>query len=130
MPHFHNEIGQIQIPIIISQAALEVDSWVFLSDRNYVIVGVKEVHTVANGATLTADLKVTRSGTAQAPTSGTSILASTLNLNSTDNTIVTGTLSTTSSNLYLNSGDLLGVVLSTDLTSLQGCLITVTLEPR
>lgn len=130
MPKFHNEIGQIQVPVILSQAALEVDCWMFISDRNYLITKVQEVHTVANVQTLVADLKITRSGTVQAPASGTSILASTLRMDSTANTKVTGTLSTTIANLNVNEGDMIGVDLTGQVDIFASSLIILTLEPR
>lgn len=128
--NFHNELGQLQVSFIISQAALETDTWVFLADRNYVVTAVKEIHTVTNLQTLTFDLKVTRSGTVQAPTSGTTILSAAKTLVATANTLATVGLSTTNNALQINTGDLIGLDLSGTVDTIAGCLISITLEPR
>lgn len=128
--NYHNELGQLQISFIVSQAALEVDSWVFLADRNYVVTKVQEIHTVTNTASLTFDLKVTRSGIVQAPTSGTSILAAAKTLVATANTVANVALSGTANATQVNTGDLIGLDLVGAVDSVQGCLISITLEPR
>lgn len=130
--NFHNEIGQLQVQFVVSQSANETDTWIFLSDRNYVITEVKEVHAVGNVQSLTANIKKTPSGTVQAPASGTSILSSAITLTNTAtaNTVVTATLSTTAGALNVNRGDLLGLDLTGTVDVVTGALIAITLEPR
>lgn len=105
---------------------------IFIADKPYEVIGVQVVFSTANGAALTFDIaKCT--GT-QAPGSGTSVLASTFNMNSTANTVVkktlgNGGLSATASARFLNSGDRLANVASGASTSLAGAIIEITLRP-
>lgn len=104
-----------------------VDTWVFLADADYEVVGVRTIPTVAGtdvGA-VTADV-VKASGTT-AVASGTTVLSATIDLKGTANTLITSTLTSTAANKRLASGDRLGVNFTGTLTAAVG-LIQVNLK--
>ena len=115
---FTNHTVTYYIPTHASRTAYNV----FIAKRGYTVVGVDFVPDVAQGATLTATVvKVT--GTS-APSAGTTPLHSgTLNCNGTANTVQTATLTTTSADLVLASGNRIGVVLSGALSTGAGLLV-------
>lgn len=96
---------------------------VFIAKRGYTVTSVDFVPDVAQGATLTATV-VKASGTA-APAAGTTPItaAAALNLNGTANTVQNATLTTTSADLVLASGNRIGVVLSGALSTGAGLLV-------
>lgn len=97
----------------------------FTADRDYEVVEVKERHTVAptDGS---VDVVKVASGTAAA--SGTSVLASTLPLTGTADTLQTGQISQVDGNRTLHLNDSLALNATGLLTSLQGVSIIVYLR--
>lgn len=117
---------QILVPVTRTLNALDVSSVLFVADGNYQVDSVRAVWGVVGGAA--AVLNVEKLTGTTAPGSGTALLTSNLDLTSTANTVNTGTLTGTTANLQLASGDRLGVKLGGVLTGLVGCAITVVLR--
>lgn len=123
-------VGGLIVPqkIVITTvlAAVDVSKTIFNADAAYQVVSIKVAWGVAGGAaaTLTPE-KLT--GTT-APGSGTAMISSPIDLTATANTVVTGTLSSTTSDLQLAAGDRLGVKLAGVLTGLVGCAVTIILK--
>jgi hypothetical protein len=103
------------------------DANVFIADRPYLLKGVRAVYSVAAGGALTLDVKKCTGTTA--PASGTTMLASTVNLNTTANTPITATLSATATNLAITTGDRIAFDYSSTIQSLAGCVVTLVLRP-
>lgn len=114
------------IPVSVILNALSVSSALFIADTTYQVVGVRSAWGVAGG--LAALLNVEKLTGTTAPGSGTAILTSGIDLTATANTVTTGALSGTVSNLQLAAGDRLGVKLGGTLTGLVGCSLTILLK--
>lgn len=107
---------------------------VFVADQDYSLMSVSEVHEAlgTDGGAVTLDV-VKCTGT-QAAAAGTTMLASTFNLKSTINTVVTkaraaGGLSATSANRLIKKGDRIALNFAGTLTALTGVNVTIVLEP-
>jgi hypothetical protein len=112
-------------------SAASVDDWIFIADRAYTVVSIKEVHSVAgtDAGSVTLDIrKVTADGQAPGATAGASVielLSSAFNLKSTANTVVSGTLAVTS----IAAGDRIGANFAGVLTALAGGVVVIELQP-
>ena len=110
-------------------AGTPVDGTVFIADRDYEVVKITEVHSVGT-ASLTFDFRKCTGTTA--PASGTSILTSTFDGNSTANTVVTKTpgsgITATQATRRLTTGDRLALDETTAPTGYIG-LIQIHLRP-
>lgn len=96
-----------------------VDTWVFVSDADYMVTRVVMVNTVqGTGGACTAVIKKA-SGTS-APSAGTAVHSGSLNLVGTNHTLQTATLSTTLSELKLTTNDRLGFDITGTATSAVG----------
>jgi hypothetical protein len=102
--------------------AASVDNFAFTFSRPAKIVDARINLEVAgsDGGAVTLDLKKCASGTAAA--SGTSVLASTLNLKSTARTPVAATLTATDSTRLFQAGDSISLDFTGTLTALVGVL--------
>lgn len=111
-------------------ASLGTDSCIFIADRNYKIIAVKQAHATANGGALKLQLEHLAGTTA--PGSGTDLLSNNTNtgfdLDATADTPQTGTFQDTDA-AYLQEGDRLALVFSTTMTSLASLSVVVALEP-
>jgi hypothetical protein len=109
--------------------AANVDNYVYTFSRPGKIVDARINLTVAgsDGGAVTLNIRKCAAGTA--PASGTSVLASTINLKSTAATPVAGTLSSTSSVLLFEAGDSISFDYTGTLTDLVGSA-TLTLQTR
>jgi hypothetical protein len=103
--------------ITVQLGAASIDGNVYIADKISILKQVQFV-IAATAASATADLKKCTGTTA--PASGTTMLAGTIALDTTANTVTTRTLSTTNSNLLLQVGDRIGMDLSGTLTGLSG----------
>jgi hypothetical protein len=107
--------------------AASVDKHVFSATRPTKVVAVTKNQTAVgtDGSAVTLDIKKCTSGTA--PASGTSVLASTLDLKSTVNVPVNGTLSATDGNRILQAGETLALDFTGTLTAVVG-EVTIVLQ--
>jgi len=118
-----------------SISAASVDDWVFIADRAYTVVSIKEVHGAEGtdaGAATGAVRKVTAVAAPGAAAGATvkEFLTTAFDLKSTANTTVTGTLTATAADLNLAAGDKIGVNFVGVLTGLDGGVIVIELKAR
>lgn len=94
------------------------------------IVAIRQIHSVANGAALTAYISKDKAG--QAVGAGTSVMSGTFNLNATANTLQTATLASSLLNptVTIRAGEALSLKLSTTVTSLAGLSLIVYVRPH
>ena len=102
------------------------DTPIFVADQDYEVLEVRETHDTAGASSTTADVVIATSGTA--PASGTTVLSSALALDSTANTPVTSTLTTTVLNRFINKDSQLSMNFTGTVTAYQG-VICVVLKP-
>jgi hypothetical protein len=109
--------------------AANVDNYVYTFSRPGKIVDARINLTVAgsDGGAVTLNIRKCAAGTA--PASGTSVLASTVDLKSTAATPVAATLSSTSSVLLFEAGDSVSFDYTGTLTALVGAA-TLTFQTR
>lgn len=107
------------VVITVPTSASSVDSWVFIADRAYNLVAVRENHSVVGGAAAATRLrKVTATGVAPGAAAGATVieLIPSLDLTATANTTVTPVITVAS----VGQGDRLGLDFSGTLTGLVG----------
>ncbi len=110
-----------------------IDQDIFIADRAYRVVEVRESHGTKGTDTGAVTLDVKKATGTTAIASGTTVLASTFDLKGTINTVVTksidngGLVSTPVG--YLAAGDRLGLDITGTTTALAGVALTVVLEP-
>lgn len=103
------------IPLTVTAAT--IDGNVYIADKPCILKEVRFV-IAATAAAATLDLKKCTGTTA--PASGTTMLAGTIALDTTANTVTTRTLTTTAANLKLEVGDRIGADITGTLTGLSG----------
>lgn len=106
-----------------------IDSNIFVANRPFKVVGISEVHTTAGSDGGAVTLQVRKCTGTQAPASGVALLASTINLKGTAQTVQAGTLTSTAEDLVLAAGDRLALDYTGTITSLAGVQVTVDLLP-
>lgn len=102
------------------------DTQVFVADQDYQLVAVFESHRVAGAASSTLMLERCASGTA--PGSGVDLLASTFALDSTADTPVQATLTTTRENRIIRAGQQIGFDYTGTVSAYEGT-VTMVLAP-
>lgn len=95
----------------------------FTADYDLEIIAAEETHQVAAGAADTLDVYKLTSG--QATSTGASVLSGTFTVNSTANTPVRKSSSTTKANRVLKRGDGLALITSGTFASLDTLTITI-----
>ena len=93
-------------PVLVqyrTSAGEAADVHIFVADRDYEIMDVRETHSVAGASSSTLDVGISASGTA--PASLTTSLSSTFALDSTVNTPVQATLTSTLAARKMDKGD-------------------------
>lgn len=113
-------------------AGAMVDQSFFVATQAYQVTKISEVHAVAETTAATLRVQVTKDTSTNAPGAGTDLLTNTsgagFDCKAAANTVQTGTLSATASDLQLAAGDRLSVDFTAAATELVGCTITVTLK--
>lgn len=103
----------------------------FIADRAYTVVSIKEIHNVVAGQACACSVrKLTTAGKLASDAIGTGVidlLAGDLDLTSAAATTVTATLTATTADRNLASGDRIGVKMGNG-TSLVGGIITIVLK--
>lgn len=122
----------LEVSAHVGAAALMVDQTFFVANRAYQVVAVSFVSAVAEATAGSLSLQVVKDTSTNAPGAGTNLLTNNtnagFNCKSTANTVQTGTLSTTASDLQLAAGDRLALDFSAGATELVGVTVTVTLK--
>jgi hypothetical protein len=116
-------------PVLVqyrTSAGEAADVHIFVADRDYQILDVRETHSVVGAGSSTLDVGVSASGTA--PASLTTSLSSAFALDSTADTPVQATLTSTVSNRLIDKGEQLSVNITGTVTSLE-CSVSVILKP-
>lgn len=123
----------IEVINLVAASATSQDVFIVPAGQNIQVTGVTVTYGVAGGAGAAVDVKKC-TGT-QAATAGTSVLTGTIALNSTANTPVAGTLTSTTATLQLTGGpvsapvfDRLAIVLSGTLTGLADGLVQIRIK--
>lgn len=121
----------LAIPII----AGEVSKHVFIADRAYKVKSIEEIHSVVSTAANTLTIRKILAASASAPNAAAGanvkeLLSAGLDLKSTVDTVVTGTLTGTAADLNLADGDKVSFALSAATTGLAGCVVTIVLTPN
>ncbi len=118
----------IEVSFVGQTTEAATDRAFFIANRAYQVTAIRQVHSVAAGGAST--LQVTKDTGTTAPGAGTDLLQSTgFNLNATANTVQTGTLSATASDLQLAAGDRLSIDFANTIQSTAGLVVTVQLKP-
>lgn len=110
-------------------AADQIDQSCFTANRPYLVYRVNEIHTTAEATAGTLTLQIRRQQGTEAVASGDALLASTLNMKGTAQTLQTGTMSATEADLILATGDRIGLDFSASATELAGVTVTLFLYP-
>ena len=116
-------------PVLVqyrTSAGEAADVHIFVADRDYEIMDVRETHSVAGASSSTLDVGISASGTA--PASLTTALSSAFAIDSTVNVPVQATLTSTVANLLIDKGEQLSVNITGTVTSLE-CSVSVILKP-
>lgn len=108
------------------------DECFFIATRPLQVIAITEVHSTAGTNGGAVNVQVVKDTGTNAPGAGTDLLTNNsnagFNLKGTANTVQTGTLNATVSNLQLAAGDRLSVDFAGTLTTLAGVVVTVTLK--
>lgn len=128
-----NEKAGGRIAITTELLAASVDKWIFVADKAYRVMAVREVHSVIGGSgAVVRPRKVTAAGTAApgdaAGATVKELTTADIGLETTINVAQEGTLSTTEADLILAAGDKIGLNFGGTLTGLVGQL-TIELQP-
>jgi len=101
----------------------------FIAPFACTVKSIQEIHSVAgnDASAVTAVVKKVSDGAAL--TAGTALMSDTFNMKGTANTLQTGTMSSTASDLELAENDRLYVDFTGTLTTLAGVVLTVVLSP-
>lgn len=110
---------------VVNLSASSTAQTVFIAPTGYKIVSIQELHAVVGGSGATVTLEKC-TGT-QAPGAGVAMLSTPVTLTSTANTVKSTTLSTTTANTVLATGDRINTVLAGTLTGLAGCTLQILL---
>lgn len=119
---FNRTVVSVSLPT----AAENIDQPLFIADRAYKVVSIKEAHGTAGGAGAALVLKKC-TGT-QAAASGTAMHTGSIDLTATANTVVTPTLSATATDYTLAAGDRIAADYTGTITPLAGANVTIVLR--
>ena len=127
--------GNDRVLVKASFTAASVDDWIFIADRAYTVVSVKEIHSVVGSTSAAVAIrKVTAAGTAApgaaAGATVKELLTAAFDLTATVNVSQSATLTATTADRDLAVGDKIGSDLSGTLTGLAGCVVVIELKPK
>ncbi len=126
-------VARMQVTFTLNKNANLADQAFFISDGNYEILTISEVHSTLGTNGSAVSLQVTRDTATDAPGAGTDLLSNNTNvgfdLKATINTVQVGTFVDTRFN-YLLAGDRLSCDFAGTLTAVAGVTVTVSLARR
>ena len=126
---FHNQVARhIQVTYSDDANGDLATQAVFLANRPYKVVAIRQVHSALGSDGGAVTLSVSKDTGTAAPGAGTGLLTATFNLKSAINTVQTGSLTATEADLILAAGDRLAVVYGGTLTAVAGVVVTFELE--
>lgn len=114
--------------VIAGAAAADYDGRMFIAERAYEVVSVREQHQTAgnDAGAVTVMVKKVPSGTAKS--AGTDVLAAGVSLKATADTVQSPALHATAANYQLAAGDSLALVTTGTPTAVDGVSVTVVLK--
>ena len=118
-------LAAVHIPYTIS-AGEAADCQIFVADQDYEILDVRETHSIVGAGSSTLDVGISASGTA--PASLTTSLSSTFALDSTVNTPVQATLTSTLANRKMDKGDQISLNFTGTVSAYEGA-VHIVLNP-
>lgn len=122
--------SNFQVTFVDAPTATATDRFIFIAPVACQVVSAYEIHAVAAGGA--SALQLTKDVSTNAPGAGTNLLTNNTNagfdLNGTANTLQTGTLSATASDLQLAVGDRLALDWANTIQSTAGMVVTVWLK--
>jgi hypothetical protein len=123
-------VGGVKVPqkvvLTVPINASSVDQWVFVADAAYELLEVQTVYTVT--ATGACNLDIVKSTSVQAPAAGATMLTGVIDMNTTANTVYSGTKHGTEGNRRLADGNKMGITLSDQTPDgLAGAIVTITM---
>ena len=118
-------LAPVHIPYTIS-AGEAADCQIFVADQDYEIMDVRETHSIAGAGSSTLDVGVSASGTAAA--SLTPALSSPFALDSTADTPVQATLTSTVANRKVDKGEQISLNLTGTISAYEGA-VHIVLKP-
>ena len=118
-------LAAVHIPYTIS-AGEAADCQIFVADQDYEILDVRETHSIAGASSSTLDVGISASGTA--PASLTTSLSSTFALDSTVNTPVQATLTSTLANRNVDKGEQISLNWTGTVSAYEGA-VHIVLKP-
>ena len=126
-----NVTGDIKSPnavitLTVQLTATDASRNVWIAPRACRLKSVSEVHGVASSS---GTLQVEKCTGTTAPGSGTVLLTGTVSLAGTAQTVVSGTLIATESDLTFAAGDRLTIKIAGTMTNIVGGIVTITLVP-
>ena len=118
-------LAPVHIPYTIS-AGEAADCQIFVADQDYEIMDVRETHSIVGAGSSTLDVGVSASGTAAA--SLTTALSSTFALDSTADTPVQATLTSTVANRKVDKGEQISLNFTGTISAYEGA-VHIVLKP-
>ena len=118
-------LAPVHIPYIIS-AGEAADCQIFVADQDYQIMDVRETHSIAGASSSTLDVGISASGTAAA--SLTTALSSAFALDSTADTPVQATLTSTLANRKMDKGEQISLNFTGTVSAYEGA-VHIVLKP-
>lgn len=115
-----------QVTYVGQTTEAATDRQFFVAPVACTVVAISEVHAVAAGGAST--LQVTKDTGTAAPGAGTDLLATPFDLNATAQTVQSGALSATASDLVLAAGNRLSLDFANTIQSTAGLCVTVWLK--
>lgn len=125
-----NQVGihEFDVAVSLPLNGDNVDQVIYIANAPVKVVAIREAHGVAGNDAGAVTLDVKKCTGTQAPSAGTTVLTSTVNLKGTANTVVAPALTATTANLALAAGDRLALDYTGVITSLAGVNVTLTLR--
>jgi hypothetical protein len=121
-------VGNVVLSIPLQNADDAVNQNIFIADRTYNVLSMKETHAVVAAGAFSAQVQKCTGTTA--PGSGSAVMTDTFDLTSAINTPVTGTLNTGCIwHTKLAAGDRLALAFGGTATGYAGGNITIVLQP-
>lgn len=126
--------GLLPISVVMGANAEVVDTFIFVANGEYEIVGVTEVHDVKGTDAGAVTLDVVRCASGTTIASGTSLLASTFDLKSTADTpvrktIANGGIKQAEADRIITDGQAIAINITGTTTAVAGLAATVWLKP-
>jgi|TARA_Y100000310_G_scaffold376_1_gene462 hypothetical protein len=118
-------LAPVHVAYTIS-AGEAADCQIFVADQDYEIMDVRETHSIAGASSTTLDVGVSASGTAAA--SLTTALSSTFSIDSTADTPVQATLTSTLANRRVDKGEQISLNFTGTVTAYEGA-VHIVLKP-